>query len=514
MMNIRIVMLHIIKYRGIMKYDIFLWKELKLILSALLVIILVSCNKRNSTESIEGLWISTEETSAKFLHGTQKTVLRISKDYDGRYTARGVFLWNSSYQSEWNLVDLEYDHMTDSIIINDTDGDSYKGMVDCKNMKITGAVHLRNNIQDTLDFIPAEKDLEAELFYPRKPDKNGEIIYTYKVPEHLDDGLETASISNSDLDSASIIALVNDIINQEYGRMESLLVLKDNKLIVEEYFYSYDRGRLHHIHSCTKSITSLLLGIALEQHKDIQVDQPLFSFFPEYASLETNEKEQITLEHCLTMTAGFQWDEFPKEMYETDDWFQYILSRPMNSIPGDVFHYNSGCTILLGGVISLLVGKNADLYAEEVLFGPLGISEYIWETHRNGTPQCGGGLQMLPRDMAKIGLLLLNDGRWNNKQIVSKEWILQSTKPRVPESEFLDYGYQWWHRSKNNKKWWEEPQTVSEEEHDMSLALGWGGQYIIVAKDLNLVVITTASDYKNDKANSKIPMVIEEIIPK
>jgi len=489
------------------------WKELKLILPALFVIVLISCEKSSSTESIEGLWIATEETSVKFLHGTQKAVLRISKDHGGKYIARGVFLWNGCYQSEWNLVDLEWDHMTDSLIIIDTDGDSYRGRVDYEEMKITGAVHLQNNTEDPLDFIPAEKDLEAELFYPRKPDNNGKIIYTYEVPEQLDDGLETASINSSDIDSASIIALVNDIINQEYGRMESLLVLKDNKLIVEEYFYSYDRERLHHIHSCTKSITSLLLGIALEQHKDIQIDQPLFSLFPEYASLETKEKQQITLEHALTMTAGFQWNEYPKEMYETDDWFQYILSRPMNSIPGDEFHYNSGCTILLGGVISSLEGKNADLYAEEVLFGPLGISKYIWDKHPNGTPQCGGGLQILPRDMAKIGLLLLNDGRWNNKQIVSKEWILQSTKPRVPESEFLDYGYQWWHRSKNNKKWWEEPQTVSEEEHDLSLALGWGGQYIIVAKDLNLVVITTASDYKNDKANSKIPMVIEKIIP-
>ena len=219
------------------------------------------------------------------------------------------------------------------------------------------------------------------------------------------------------------------------------------------------------------------------------------------------------MEHALTITTGFQWNEFPKEMYETDDWYQYIISRPMNSNPGEEFHYNSGCTILLGGVISFLVGKNANVYAEEVLFGPLGISEYFWETHPNGTPQCGGGLQMLPRDMAKIGLLLLNDGRWNKKQIVSKEWILQSTKPRVEESEFFDYGYQWWYRSKNNLQWWVEPQITSEKEHDMILALGWGGQFIIVVKDLNLVVITTASDYDNGKANRKIPMVIEEIIP-
>ena len=488
-------------------------KALKLIPLVLLVIILVSCNNGSPTLSIEDLWISTEESSAKFLHGTQKTVLRINKDHDGKYTARGVFLMNGTYQSEWSLVDLEYDNYTDSLLIIDADGDSYYGLVDLKNMKITGAVHLRNNEEDALNFIPAEKNLEAELFYPRKPDKNGEIIYTYEKPEQLEDGLETASLYNSGIDSASLVGLLKEIVNQEYGRLESLLVLKDNKLIVEEYFFFFYRERLHHIHSCTKSITSLLLGMAMEQHKDIQVDQSLFSFFPEYKFLGIKEKEQITLEHALTMTAGFKWNEFPKEMYETDDWYQYILSRPMNSNPGEEFHYNSGCTILLGGVISFLVGKNANVYAEEVLFGPLGISEYFWETHPNGTPQCGGGLQMLPRDMAKIGLLLLNDGRWNKKQIVSKEWILQSTKPRVEESEFFDYGYKWWHRSKNNKQWWKEPQTASDEEHDMSLALGWGGQYIIVVKDLNLVVITTASDYDNDKANSKIPMVIEEIIP-
>ena len=295
--------------------------------------------------------------------------------------------------------------------------------------------------------------------------------------------------------------------------MESLLVLKDNKLIIEEYFYTYDREKLHHIHSCTKSITSILLGIALEQHKNIQVHQSLFSFFPEYGSLETPEKKQITLEHALTMTSGFEWDEVPEEMWEADDWIQFILSRPMDSAPGETFNYSSGCSILLGGVISSLVGKNTITYAEEVLFDPLAISEFIWREHTNGTAQCGGGLYLLPRDMAKIGLLLLNEGSWNNKQIVSKEWLLQSTKPRVAESEFFDYGYQWWLRSNNNKQWWVEPQATSENEHDMIVALGHGGQSIIVVKDLNLVVITTAADFENGLALSKVPMVIEEIIP-
>lgn len=488
-------------------------KTLKLILPALFVFILNSCSKSIPTADIEGLWITTEETSAKFVHGTQKIVLQIRQNQDGELTARGIFIWNGDYRSEWNLVDIEYDNLTHSITINDTDGDTYIGIVDGEKKKITGAVHLRNNKKDTLNFILADKNLETTLFYPRIPDKNGEVIYSYEMPEQLDDGLQTASINNNGIDSVSIIGLINEIINQEYGRMESLLILKDNTLIVEEYFYGYDRTRLHEIHSCTKSITSLLLGIALEQHKSIQIDQALFNFFPEYDFLETKEKEQITLKHALTMTAGFQWEEFPKEMFETNDWFQYILSRPMKSIPGEEFLYNSGCSILLGGVIDFLEGKNAQIYAEEVLFGPLGISEYFWETHNNGTPQCGGGLQLLPRDMVKIGLLVLNDGKWQNKQLVSEEWILESTKPRVPESEFFDYGYHWWHRSKNNQQWWKESKIASKDEHDMIIALGWGGQYIIVVKDLNLVVITTASDYENDKANSKIPMVIEEIIP-
>jgi len=490
-------------------------KALKLLVLAFFVVILNSFYKSNPTADIEGLWITTEETSAKFAHGTQKVAIQIRQNQDGELTARGIFIWDGDYQSEWNLVDIEYDNLAHCITINDTDGDTYKGIVDVEKKKITGAVHLRDNKKDTLNFIPADKHIVTKLFSPRIPDKNGEVIYSYEMPEQLDDGLQTASINNNSVDSESIKGLINDIINQEYGRLESLLVLKDNTLIVEEYFYGYDRTQLHRINSCTKSITSLLLGIALEQHKSMQVDQPIFDFFPEYDSLITIEKEQITLEHVLTMTAGFQWDETPKEMWETNDQFQYILSRPMESKPGKEFLYNSGCSILLGGVINYLESKHANVYAEEVLFGPMEISEYIWKTHENGTAQCDRGLSMLPRDLAKIGLLVLNDGKWQNKQLVSEEWICESTKPRVPQSEFSDYGYQWWHRSKQNKSWWKDPVHGSKNEHDMIIALGAGGQYIMVVRDQNMVIVTTSSDNNEDNgmAFQKIPMVIEEIVP-
>lgn len=490
-------------------------KTLKLIpLVLLIAITLNSCYNSKLNTEIEGLWVATEETSLKFPHGTQKGVLQIGHDQEGELTTRGIFLWNDEYLSEWKIVNSKYDHLIHQITIKDADGDTYKGILDVEEKKITGAVHLQNNTKDSLNFKPADDNLKTLLFYPRIPDKNGVVNYTYQIPDQLDDGLQSAPISSTDFDSEMIVGLINEIIDQKYGRLESLLILKDNKLIVEEYFYGYNRSRLHNIHSCTKSITSLLLGITLDQHKSVQVDQSIFSFFPKYDSLKTKEKESISLKYALTMTAGLEWDEFPREMYESNDWFQYILSRPMEFDPGEKFHYNSGCSILLGGVVDFLEGKSANVYAEEVLFSPLGISEYYWQTHENGTPQCGGGLRMLPRDMAKIGLLVLNDGKWLNKQIVSEEWIHESTKPYVPENDFFNYGYQWRHRSKNNKQWWEDSKIDLKDEHDMIVALGIGGQLIIIVKDLSLVVVTTASDYDDDRlVGRKITMAIEEIIP-
>jgi len=158
-------------------------------------------------------------------------------------------------------------------------------------------------------------------------------------------------------------------------------------------------------------------------------------------------------------------------------------------------------------------GKHVDKYAEENLFGPLGITEYYWEIE-NGVPHCHSDLYLLPRDLAKIGLLVLNDGKWLDEQIVPEEWIIESTSPRVMESKYFDYGYQWWYRSRENVAWWKEADARIEDEHDKIIALGYGGQYIMIIRDLNMVVVTTASDYGDgSRARSKIPMVVEEIIP-
>ena len=489
-------------------------KRIGIIFSLLQLVIFFSCcTNTNQKPGICGLWVSNEKTSQVFLSGTRKAVLQIKENQEGELTARGMFLWDDNYLMEWELEDFQIDESNEVITIVDTDLDTFKAIFNKKDRTVKGAFFLKDSdgLADSLILNPADKGLEIELLYPRLPDTNGKIDYSYQKPEQLYDGLLAASVEDVGIRPDSIISLIKKVINQEYGRLESLLILKDNKLVVEEYFYGYGKTCLHKINSCTKSITSLLLGIALKKHKDANVGQSVFRFFPGYSSLKSNEKGQITLKNVLSMTSGLQWDEYPKEMYETNDWFQYILSRPLETEPGVNFHYNSGGTILLGGVIHFLEGKQADQFAEEALFSPLKISEYSWETHQDGRAQCGAGLQMLPRDMAKIGLLTLNNGKWQDKQIVPEDWLNESATAYIQESEFFDYGYQWWLRTKNTRQWWKD--DGSNDKYNMIVALGWGGQHIIVVKELNLVVITTASNFHNDKALSAFPMVTEEIIP-
>ena len=120
------------------------------------------------------------------------------------------------------------------------------------------------------------------------------------------------------------------------------------------------------------------------------INQPIFSYFPNYDSLKTPEKDMIELVDILKMASGFEWDEYPKEMHETNNWFEYILGRPIITKPGSKFHYNSGYSILLAGIIKKVENVNADYFAEQVLFAPLDITDYKWQTHKNGSPQTGG----------------------------------------------------------------------------------------------------------------------------
>jgi CubicO group peptidase (beta-lactamase class C family) len=493
------------------------------------ICLLTSCKQNIKTEielnefpnkvhyvSIDGIWRVTPETAIKFPHGTLEPIILISGDAQGDLKARGCFLWDGHFYDYWEYDSVLYIDSTNQLVIADIEGGIYKGLVDEKKEVIRGIAQWdEEDTSDTatLEFFRDEDIDLNRLFIPYPPGPDGSIKYTYQQPEYHNDQLQTASIFDFVVDPKAFYKVIERIIKQKFGRLESFLVIKDQKLILEEYFYGYDRTQLHNIHSCTKSITSLLLGISLDRHKKLNVDQPLFNFFPQYNSIKTSDKDQITLKHVLTMTAGFGEGEDSEDPVP-DDVIQNILSRPMESNPGEKFRYDNECTNLLGGIIHTLEKKQADEFAEEVLFNKLCISEYYWEKE-NGVLHCHSDLHMKSRDMAKIGLLVLNKGYWNGEQIVPEEWIDISTQPHVAETEFFDYGYQWWYRSKRNTPWWENPVLGGKEENDMFHARGYGGQYIMIIEDMNMVIVVTASDYNesNGMANIKVPMVIEELVP-
>ncbi|MBN2008580.1 serine hydrolase [candidate division KSB1 bacterium] len=465
--------------------------------------------------SIEGIWKCTPETAFTFSHGALEYGFRIACDSSGQFIVNGFQLWDDEYKEKWQLVDCQYNEQARLLTMPDADGNIFKGTLDKNDSTITGYIHAKNTNQDVaLNLVRADKKLEIALFYPRLPDANGNVSYSYHTPEQIDDDLQTASITEAGVNTESIGYLLQDIINQDYGRLESLLISKDGQLLLEEYFYGYDRTRLHRINSCTKSVTSLLLGIAKERHHEFSIEQKLFDFFPQYDSLKTKENERITIENVLTMTSGFQWHEIPKEMYISDNRIEYILSRPMETPPGKKFLYNSGGTQLIGTVLMSLEGPDILYFADSSLFEPLGITDYVWDIYKNGALEYWRGLHMRPRDMAKLGQLVLNNGVWNGKQIVPSAWIQESTKPRVAESKYFRYGLHWWYRDKDCIPWWKPSNEDSSKQHDLIVALGFGGNYIIIIRDLNLVVVTTASDNDNDNNGlKKVPMVIERIIP-
>jgi len=481
------------------------------------LVLLSGCNQAEPQKlSVKGIWTCTPETALDYPESKLITALLISEGKDGNLEARGCFMWDGSYLNPWELEQVSFNDTTQTLTLDDSEGDRYIGILDPDLNIIRGYFWSgdpgRSTPIDTVDFIRADPELAQTLFFPRLPGTEDEANYVYETPETLDDGLLTAPIKAFEVDSSALYTLLTEIISQEYGRLESLLIMKDSKLILEEYFYGYDPSRLHNIHSCTKSIASLLLGIVLEQRKEINLSLPLFDFFPEYDTLAGDGKELITLEHLLTMTAGFPVDAVPGWI-DQDNQLLNILSRPLAQVPGEVFQYNNDNSILLGGVLQNITGEPADQLAEKYLFEPMGISSYQW-AYVNGLPQCHSDLQLLPRDMVKIGQLVLNDGRWDDQQLVPIVWIRESTRPRLAESEFFDYGYHWWHRSASNDSWWDKMDKGSNEEHEIIIALGFGGQYIFVVRDLNMVVVTTSSDYADSGiAFDKIPMIIERLVP-
>ncbi len=325
------------------------------------------------------------------------------------------------------------------------------------------------------------------------------------MPEHLNDGWAISSLSAEGIDTLKICNLMYDIYS-EYSFMHSIILVKNGKLIFEEYFNGYSKYSKHHLQSATKSFTSALIGIAIDKGYIDHVDTQIFNFFPEYGHLIDSLKSKINLHHVLSMTAGLQWNEHqvPYSSPSNDNYIghntnyiEYVLSKPVVSEAGTSFNYNSGCSVLLGGIIEYATETNVETFANQELFSPLGITYVHWDklTLTNDLAGTHGMLHMRTRDMAKFGQLFLNGGEWNGVEIISQNWTIESTKSHITKPagyKPTQYGYQW-----HVGELLANPGMFNEKAYHTFCALGGGGQFIIILPEVEMVIVTTANPNSN-----------------
>lgn len=238
--------------------------------------------------------------------------------------------------------------------------------------------------------------------------------------------------------------------------LHSLLVIRNGSVILEAYRYPYGPETLHNVNSVTKSFISTLYGIALDHQKVQGVSGKVLDYFPEYKAAETDgRKLAMTVEDVLTMRTGQNWNEETtsnmdnsfEQMLVSDNWLDFILGTPMMMEPGLAFDYNTGASHIISAIIQKTTG-GTETFAREYLFDPLGIRNYAWKNDPQGIPAGGYGLSLRARDLAKLGFLYLNGGKWDGKRIVSKKWTEKTTTVQADASASFNptwnYGYQWW----------------------------------------------------------------------
>ncbi len=354
------------------------------------------------------------------------------------------------------------------------------------------------------------------------------LHYTYRVPPQVDDGWETASLASVGLVAGPLVQLMDTLLGTEEHRIHGVLVVKDAKLVFEEYFAGYKfslaqqgewivfgRDTLHNLASVTKSVTSALVGIAVDRGSIASLDESVFDHFPEHADVAGGGKDALTLEHLITMTAGLQWDEetywYPDprndivQLFLVDDPIRFVLAKPLVAEPGTQFHYSGGCTNVLGEIVKRATLVGLDQFSQQFLFTPLGVTDYEWQYLPGGVVFASGDLRLRPRDMAKLGYLFLNRGDWDGGRAISQDWIDVSTRRHIP----LDWGW----TDGYGYGWWAQTYDVAGRPVQTYFAAGWGGQQISVVPELDMVVVFTGGGYYEDPLLTPDEMMRDYVLP-
>lgn len=313
-------------------------------------------------------------------------------------------------------------------------------------------------------------------------------------------------------DKQLIQTLRAQIDRKVYKQINSVVVIKNGKLLVEEYYHGTNRNDLHDTRSVGKSFASALVGIALAEGHLRSLDQPLADFYNlrRYRNYAPS-KEQVTLRHLLTMSSDFAGDDNDdnspgneNNMYDRPNWVQWALDLPAASDrrSGQQWHYFTAGVVLLGDVLNRKVPGGLEQYAAAKLFGPLNITRYQWQYTPQGVPSTAGGLRMSALDFAKFGQLYKNGGRWRGQQILPAAWVEQSLQPHQKTAFGDQYGYLWWNKA----------YSVQGRQHNTFYCSGNGGNKVFVFTDLDLVVVITASAYNQRYMHKQVDELMEQYV--
>ncbi|MDQ8729429.1 serine hydrolase [Bradyrhizobium sp. LHD-71] len=292
-------------------------------------------------------------------------------------------------------------------------------------------------------------------------------------------GWQTSTPEEQGMSSEAIARLVDDV---GMYKQDSLLVVRNGRIVADAYYAPYVAGIRHDLRSVTKSVVGTLIGILVQQGK-VGLDRPVVDLYSDVTIANADERKRaITPQHLLDMASGIEWverrytpDEAIWRMHKSPNPMEFVLNEPMAQMPGAKFNYNGGNTYLLSALINRTTGQNALEFAKKELFAPLGITDVRWPwTDKQGITNGESGLFLAPHDVAKIGYLYLRNGMWDGRQVVSASWVERARKGQV-DTDFGKYANLWW----------------SLPARDTFMALGRHGQFIVVLPKLDVVAVMT-----------------------
>ncbi len=415
-------------------------------------------------------------------------------DYEGRYQYVG--------ESTLDIVASELDATLYAVID--------KAKYPLKHVTLDSFVNIQNNPvvfqrdknkkiisykADGQIFELLKRDFKKMEMVPRKELLYNPEGYIYKEPEQKNDGLQTGNLENAFGRPEIILKMVKETIKGNFPDVHSILIYKNNRLVLEEYFYGYDENTPHQLRSATKPFIGGILGLAIDKGFIQSEKEKLLPYFGSSYSEISNiddRKKKLTIENFLTYRHGMDCENNNPEsegnelkMMESEDWVKYTLDLPMVAEPGSSSSssYCTGCALTVGSLVEKATGENIEGFAKANLFSPLGISNYKWVFEPNKASMTNySQLSLTPRDLVKLAKMYKDGGKWDEKQILSESWINKTF-----DMEEGDYGYLWEHKYF----------MIDGQRYNSYLASGNGGQKINIWPELDMITVFTGGNYNS-----------------